>query len=66
MNKMNYSNKKIDAKIHEVGQTSGLNKKDTKRILNDIPSRNEQPALAVGPPSYMGSLYGTISTKDLQ
>ena len=45
----------------KLGKKLDLDKKDIDQLLNDIPPRNEQPSLSLGPPWYLGGYYGTIS-----
>ena len=58
--------RQADKKIFEVGQKIGLSKKEMDNMLNNMSLINEQNLLTSGPITYMGSLYGTISTEVFQ
>ncbi|MCX6663966.1 MAG: hypothetical protein NTZ75_06925 [Euryarchaeota archaeon] len=51
--------------IYKLGQTLGLNTNDIKVILRHESSTKEQMVFAIGPPSYGGGYYGTISINEL-
>lgn len=58
-----------NAKIFEIGQKIGLNKKEIENILTNTSSTIELTSqlLGSGPNEpYWASMYGSISTKDFQ
>ena len=49
-----------------LGKKLALNEENIDAMLKDMPTRNEQPSFALGPPDYLGGYYGTISINDFK